>query len=295
MKAAFVLIAALLLGACQTTKPAGISAACANEIADVEHYNRLLVERGLPPSIVLNRHCRAEQLAGQQIEDTRPTSVNYIARPKGPQVAKGAVIFINGIDFRNRTHHYDDTTPDILHWFLAGGFDVYRLDLAPNDQAPFGRIFAAMSNTISDMRRQNYRRVYVVGQSAGGVAALISVSRERPVQSDGAIAIAVGGVNALESPQLNLQAHRDILSEIRTDKRTAVFHFREDELLGRWHNEAVALSRSKLDGRRNAMVRVPPGVTGHYAMDDSAFLQTYGRCLTEFLAADDPDGSICPP
>jgi len=254
MKIAFVLVAALLLGACQT-----------------------------------------DNLVTTRTDDPRPTSVNYVARPKGPQVAKGAVIFINGIDFRNRTHQYDDPTPDILQWFVRGGFDVYRLDLAPSDQSPAGRLFAATERAISDMRRQNYKRVYVVGQSAGGVAALISVSRERSIQSDGAIAIAVGGINAVESPQLNLWAHREIVDGIRTDRRAAVFHFRDDELLGRWHNEAVAICRARLDGRRNAMVRVPPGVTGHYAMDDAAFVKTYGACLAAFLAADDPDGSVCPP
>jgi alpha-beta hydrolase superfamily lysophospholipase len=254
MKAAFVLVAALLLGACQTDK-----------------------------------------LATKQADDPRPTSVNPIAKPKGPQIAKGAVLFINGIDGRNLRHHADEETPDILHWFAGGGFDVYRVDLAPKDQDPSDRVFAAMDRAIFDMRRQNYRRVYVVGQSAGGVAALVSTEKHRSVQSDGAIAIAVGGFSGNETAQINLQFHELIVREVTPATRVAVFHFRDDQILGRWHNEAVRISRSKLDGRRNAMVRVPPGVTGHYAMDTPAFVRTYGACLTQFLAADDPDGSICPP
>jgi len=239
--------------------------------------------------------CQTDKLVTKQADDPRPTSVNPIAKPKGPQVAKGAVLFINGIDFRDRTHMIDDETPDILQWFAGSGFDVYRIDLAPADQAPFERVFAAMDRAIADTRRQNYRRVYVVGQSAGGVAALTSIMRDSPIQSDGAIAIAVGGVNALESAQTNLQAHRAILNGIATTKRVAVFHFRDDELLGRWHNEAVEISRDKLSVRRNAMVRVPPNVTGHYAMDDARFVKTYGACLAEFLASDDPNERVCPP
>jgi hypothetical protein len=101
--------------------------------------------------------CQTDKLVTKQADNPRPTSVNPIAKSKGPQVAKGAVLFINGIDSRDRTHQHDDPTPDILQFFVDGGFDVYRLDLAPGDQAPFGRVFAAMTGTISDMRRQNYR------------------------------------------------------------------------------------------------------------------------------------------
>jgi dienelactone hydrolase len=254
MKVAFVLVAALLLGACQTDK-----------------------------------------LVTKQADDPRPTSVNYIARPKGPQVAKGAVIFINGLDFRNLRHHYDDPTPDILRWFVTAGFDVYRLDLAPKDQNPSDVLFAATERAILHMRRQNYRRVFIVGQSAGGNAGLASISQGSPVQSDGAIAFAVGGINGLASAEFNLGYHRLFTGQIEPTKRVAVFHFRNDKVLGQWQREAVEISRANLSGRRNAMVRVPPTVEGHGAAGTFEFESAYGRCLAEFLAADDPDGSVCPP
>jgi pimeloyl-ACP methyl ester carboxylesterase len=152
MKVAFVLVAALLLGACQ-----------------------------------------ADKLVTKWIDDPRPTSVNPIATPKGPQATKGAVLFINGVDYADRrTHHIDEDTPHILNWFSFAGFDVYRLDLSPKDQDRYNLIFDAMDRAISDMRRQSYRQVYVVGQSVGGVAALVSTLL-RPIQSDGAVAFAAGG------------------------------------------------------------------------------------------------------
>jgi len=238
--------------------------------------------------------CQTDNLVTKQADDPRPTSVNPIAPLKGPQVAKGAVLFINGVDFRNLTHHIDEATPSIMYWFANGGFDVYRLDLAPKDQNPAPRLFAATDKAIEGLRRQSYRRVFVVGHSGGGIAALTSTTAG-PIQSDGAIAFASGGVNALDSAEENLRFHRLLTSEIPANKRVAIFHFRDDELLGRWHREAVNISTSTLQGRKNAMVRVPPRATGHLATQSSALANIYGRCLAEFLAADDPNERVCPP
>jgi hypothetical protein len=41
------------------------------------------------------------------------------------------------------------------------------------------------------------------------------------------------------------------------------------------------------------MVRVPPLVTGHEGMNKFYFIDTYGRCIAEFLAADEPNERIC--
>jgi pimeloyl-ACP methyl ester carboxylesterase len=294
MKAAFVLVAGLLLGACQTTKPVGISTACANEIAAVERYNLLRDIEFMPP-IVLRPHCLAEQIAGRQIEDTRPTSVNPIAPPKGPRATKGAVLFINGVDYaQRRRHHIDESTISVLDWISFAELDVYRLDLSVIDQSRFNLIFAAMDRAIGDMRGQGYRRVFVAGHSIGAVAALVSVS-SRPVQSDGAVLFAAGFMDASQSRETNLHRYQAWTSAVQPDKRIAVFHFRDDEIFGALHEETVEISRQTLGTRRNAMVRVPSRVTGHDGTKDFNFYNIYGRCLGEFLAAENPNERVCPP
>jgi alpha-beta hydrolase superfamily lysophospholipase len=252
MKVAFVLVAALLLGACQT-----------------------------------------DNLVTKQANDPRPTSVDYIAKPKGPQVAKGAVLFINGVDGTSPSHHYDFDTPNILYWFSGAGFDVYRLNLAPKDQVPFGRVLQATDRAISDIRRQNYRKIFVVGQSAGGVSALVTLIEGGNV-ADGAIAFAPVAVgNAPKNQQI--EWHTDIVSKIGPTRRVAIFHFDGDDLVKNWHKEAVAISSAKLANRRNAMIRVPSNASGHFGFESVAFQNTYGLCLAEFLATDDPNERVCPP
>ena len=102
-----------------------------------------------------------------------------------------------------------------------------------------------------------------------------------------------GGVNGLEPAEFNLRFHRQFTSQVQPNKRVAVFHFPNDEIFGRWQKEAIEISFANLGNRRNAMVRVPPLVTGHEGMNKFYFIDTYGRCIAEFLAADEPNERIC--
>ena len=253
MKAAFALVAALLLGACQTDK-----------------------------------------LVTKQADDPRPTSVNYVFKPKGPQIAKGAVLFLHGGDSQSRDHDLEIKAPRFLTYMDGIGFDVFRLDLAPRDQNADAIFHRWLPSTVADFRRQRYKKVYVVGQSAGGMAALVA-ARSDVQLSDGAVAFAPGW-NAREPVSTQVGWHRAAISKIAPSTRVAIFHFRKDELAGRWHKEAVSISNEAFAGRRNAMVRVPPGdIEGHGAIGLQEFANIYGSCLAEFLASDDPDGSVCPP
>lgn len=238
--------------------------------------------------------CQTDKLVTKQPADSRPTSVNSVFKPKGPKVAKGAVLFLHGGNHLSGDHDLDAKSPRFLTYIDGTGFDVFRLDLAPRDQNVDGVFDRWLPSTIANFRRQGYKKVYVVGQSAGGFAALVSARNDVQL-SDGAVAFApVWNFNDPVNTMLRL--HRETVSKIAPSTRVVIFQMRNDELIGNWHDQAVAISRQALANRRNAMVRVPPGdIEGHGAIGLQEFANIYGSCIAQFLAADDPDGSICPP
>jgi pimeloyl-ACP methyl ester carboxylesterase len=238
--------------------------------------------------------CQTDKLVTKQADDPRPTSVNFVFKPKGPQVAKGAVLFVHGGDYRSGEHDLDKKSPRFLTYIDGIGFDVFRLDLAPRDQNAEAVFDRWLPSAVADFRRQRYKKVYVVGQSAGGFTALIAARNDIRF-ADGAIAFAPTW-NANDPVSTILRIHRETLFKIAPSTRVAIFHFRNDELAGRWHKEAVSISNEVFAGRRNAMVRVPPGdIEGHGAIGLQEFANIYGKCLAEFLAADDPNERVCPP
>lgn len=223
----------------------------------------------------------------------RGTKLNPIARPLGPQAAKGAVLWMDGISGSNPSHHADIPTPDILHWFIPAGLDVYRLDLGIADQRSLDAPTIRAREAITALRSSGYRRVFAVGQSAGAFTALELVGEPRPV-ADGAIAFAPG-VSFRAPIEQQIEWHRGVMRQIRPDRRVAVFHFQRDEIASSWHEDAVRISRAALADRRNAMVRVPPTVFGHLGFTRTGFASIYAQCLVEFLETEQSSGAICPP
>lgn len=227
------------------------------------------------------------------ILSTATTQLNSISFPRGPDKTSGAVLFINGMNSFQPVHQAGLPTPDLLRWFELFGFDVYRLDFSEADQRRFGNLIdIQLPRAVADLRIRGYKRLYVVGQSVGGVAAIFSIRRSAPL-ADGAIAFAPG-INAKEPIVKQAEWHKQLMNEISVDRRIAVFHFKNDEILDGWHGAAVEISTASLRGRKDAMVRVPLNFEGHGSMAQSAFARLYGRCLALFLLSETPDGSICP-
>jgi hypothetical protein len=226
--------------------------------------------------------------------DARPTQVNPISKPKGAGAVRGAVLYIDGISAASTVHQADNETMDILYWFEGGGFDVFRLDLSVSDQQSPDLERVISPNAVRQLRSRGYKRVYVVGQSAGGYLALSSIGRQNSSYADGAIAFAPG-VSRLYSVQQQLAWHSELLSDLDQKKRVAIFMFKDDEVLGNWHADGVRIAKSLIGDRQNAMFRVPEYVTGHGGFQKMGFAKAYGDCLVSFLAAEVADASICPP
>lgn len=234
-------------------------------------------------------------LAGCQTTGTaqRGTELNPISKPKGSAEVRGAVLFVGGASGYTPEHHANRQTPDILYWLEGSGFDVYRLDLSASDQSILGTVIDRARAASMDLRARGYKRVYLVGQSAGGFAALTALMRGNAF-ADGAIAFAPG-VNARETVAQQIAWHQEALKNLAPDRRVAMFFFNDDELFGPWQPEAVEIARRATAGRQDAMVRVPSGVSGHLGFNRTGFARAYGECLSTFLVAEKPDGSVCPP
>lgn len=222
----------------------------------------------------------------------RGTELNPIAPPKGAQQALGAVLYLHGANMFNKRHQSLDRVPPMLDNLVRAGFDVYRLDLAPQDQNRDAITQRRLPQSVATLRDAKYRKVYVVGHSAGGVLAMHAIGHGR--LADGAIAFAPGW-NATEPVARQIAFHRAMLAELNHDRRIAIFHFQNDHLLLNWHADAVRMSRAAMAGRTDAMVRVPDLILGHDAAGEQAFADRYGDCLARFLVDVRADQSVCPP
>ncbi len=224
----------------------------------------------------------------------RGTELNPIATPRGAQHAIGAVLYLHGKDSRNVRHEAEQRSPPMLNSLQSAGFDVFRLDLSPGDQAVGVFPNRVVPPAIRRLREAGYRPVYLVGQSAGGWVALMEIGKDALAGADGAIAFAPA-LNGYAPIANQVTLHRLTLDHLTNGRRVAIFHFRNDHLLLNWHGDAVRLSQTALSGRPDAMVRVPDLILGHDAAGEQSFADRYGDCLARFLAADRADQSVCPP
>lgn len=219
------------------------------------------------------------------------SSFRPVGEVRGPQGGSPAILYLFGGTAYPPIDQAQFKTPKILDYFIKTGFDAYRLDLSAFDQAFGSTSMARTQETLLKLRGMGYARIYVVGQSAGGNNALISIGGPNPL-ADGAIAFAPGSNSRLPIQRQEI-LFDNVVSKAAPIKRVAIFLFDEDELLGNWHAERIMIVKRWLSGRTNAMMVVPARVRGHSGANTDAFADDFGVCLTRFLNDEVGSGKIC--
>lgn len=138
---------------------------------------------------------------------------------------------------------------------------------------------AFIGQQAARMRREGFRKVYVVGASRGGWMALVAAALDNV---DGVISIAPTTSKDLLW-QRNELARR--LAMAKT-KRIAVFFFDEDPYEKVPRSETT---RQALQQTRSAYMAVdrPPGLLGHWAGETGLFTRRYRDCLLWLMRSEE--------
>jgi hypothetical protein len=199
---------------------------------------------------------------------------------RGPRSAAGLVVwshgYAHGLDAARTAPHHSVAA------FVKGGYDLYRFDRRwINNWASDA---GDLSDAVGEARRLGYKRVLLMGQSAGAWVSIASLGRD--VLADGVLAVAPahhGQVGKMYDPTIAGSDWETIIGDIRPGPRVAVVLFSGDayDVGGRG---AVA-KKTLVPGRNPTLVLDrPDGFDGHGAGASFRFAQKFGRCLFRFLA-----------
>jgi pimeloyl-ACP methyl ester carboxylesterase len=203
----------------------------------------------------------------------------------GPQAAQGAVIWNHGT-----TSYYGalDSSQSAIPAFVAAlsddRWDVFRLDRPPAGESPNTSTEALLA-AISQLKAQGYRRIVLMGQSAGAWISLIAAGKSADVHAVIATAPAYYGVNRPKNT-MNASALYGYLEGIKAARVMLAF-FTDDpyDPGGRGAEADAILGRN---GVPRLIVDRPEGLSGHGAGTSGLFYRRYGPCLRAIMG----DGAV---
>lgn len=138
--------------------------------------------------------------------DGPPNGADYWTVPaykqfplKGPQVAKGLILWSHGVYRREAQYQYPPAP--IMQRFARAGWDVIKVQRNPRNERgwiPSGvRHVHDLVERVNQAKANGYRQVFVAGQSYGGAISIEASARTTAI--DGVIALAPGHGSDAES------------------------------------------------------------------------------------------------
>jgi len=203
----------------------------------------------------------------------------------GPQAAQGAVIWNHGA---NSYYAAIDSSQSSIPLFVTllrdDRWDVFRLD-RPSVGEAVNTSTEALLSAIRQLKTQGYRRIVLMGQSAGGWISLIAAGKSADVYAVVATAPAYYGVDRPRYT-MNASALYSYLDDIKTGRIMIAF-FTDDPFDpgGRGAEAEAILTRH---GVPHLIVDRPEGLSGHGASSSGLFYRRFGPCLRTMVG----DGAV---
>lgn len=225
------------------------------------------------------------------------------ARPIGPEVAAGALIYLHGsrpggppaaMDFDGARRPPEAPVGPVPVGFADFGrqmkLDTFVVVRSPAyDLSRHNDLIAIfVTEQIERLAKQGYRSIYLAGSSRGGWLAAETATRSPHLAG---LLIAAPGDAHLTEP--SLIAQRDSFAELLSQtkaKRVFVAFFEDDprEAIPRGPAARAALEKA---GVPSFVLDRPPGVLGHSAIGSGRFVRRYRECLVEFFTSASPSKS----
>jgi hypothetical protein len=215
----------------------------------------------------------------------------YDAGSRGPEAAKGAVIWNHGRTANGRDANGE--TPFFLDALRDAGWDVFRLQRSAAVDTEEASTLALIGHAEA-LRAQGYKRIVSAGQSFGGwISYFAAAKRAGLFHAIIATAPAAHG-EAGTSPDWKLNADRlYALAESINPTRVMSFFFQGDpyDPGGRGRHIAKILTAR---GIPNVMIDRRPGLEGHGVSRTLAFARVYESCVRDFVELPQlPRGFTC--
>ncbi|TCZ57264.1 alpha/beta hydrolase [Roseicella aquatilis] len=206
---------------------------------------------------------------------------------RGPQQARGVLVWSHGYGGPERDHRHG-ATPPFVSLLNDNGWDVLRFDRHPGDDSLYASL-PRLTAGLPALREAGYRRILLGGQSRGGWQSIMAAS-ERPELVEAVIATAPAAHGEASRPN-NLGAALDDFRRLlaglpEARPRLAVVLFDGDDYDPDPERRA-ALAEARAKERVAPSLVLWPGndVRGHAGGAELRFTLAYAGCLLGLVQA----------
>lgn len=203
----------------------------------------------------------------------------------GPQKAQGAVIWNHGTStYYAALDSSKSAIPSFVTLMRDDHWDVFRLDRPPEGESP-NTSTEALLEAVGRLKTEGYRRIVLMGQSAGAWISLIAAGKSTDIYAVIATAPAYYGVDRPRFT-MNASALYDYLDDIKS-ARVMIAFFNDDPFDpgGRGARADAILGRH---GVPHLIVDRPDGLNGHGASSSALFYHRFAPCLRAMVG----DGAV---
>ncbi len=192
----------------------------------------------------------------------------------GPGKARGAVIWSDGSDTRDRTVAIaEDEPPDLAAGFRAAGWDVFKLDRLIDDTG-MSRDAAALADAAHRLKYRGYARIVLMGQSAGAWLSLRTAVESDDIDAVIANAPAIYGKG--KRKPLNASELYQVLERVRHARIMLSFFDGDDfDPGGRAKPSEEILARRRIG---HLVLDRPPELSGHGSGSSGLFARRFAPC-----------------
>jgi dienelactone hydrolase len=207
----------------------------------------------------------------------------YPDRPVlGPAKALGAVIWSHGRSMDSEDSEVE--TPPYVEVLRRGGWDVFRYNrLRAYDTLSLSA--RVLTTEVHRLKLEGYRQVALAGQSFGAFLSFMAADASDEVDAVVATAPAAYGnfSDAYDTWRSNATKLYPLLDQLRR-ARVMIFYFHGDDFDpgGRGERSRDILLAHNLPF---LVVDQPANVSSHWAAGGQPFADLFGRCILEFLEA----------
>lgn len=220
---------------------------------------------------------------------------------QGPDTAKGVIVHVPGFSGHRYPPALDHpVAPYYLRKLNQADYDVYRLNIAHFDygSTDYAELGQKISETVSGLREDGYKNVFLNGQSRGAWEILSASSQGLGI--DGAMLFVPAAHGRLHrwdgdtNPRFEraVQDFEDLMADAGAHRYLFTF-FEGDQYDP---GERISTLDARLSNTPNPGLFVlddPADLAGHGAGGRVAFHEIYGLCLEQFLEGSSVTFSEC--
>jgi dienelactone hydrolase len=197
---------------------------------------------------------------------------------KGPQAAKGAVIWSHGINSILGKEDAESPPALFIGLFRDGGWDVFRLNRSRMSEEPRSTS-DELVRRVHKLKQQGYAKIVLAGQSGGAWISLMAAGQSDEIHAVIANAPAYYGTSA-GSASMKFQKNAVVLYDHleRIHRGRIMISFFADDAYDPGGRAAKADEILTRNGVAHLILDRPAELVGHHAGNSGLFMRRFGAC-----------------